>query len=475
LNNLFLEIDDIFHSRSLAIYGVSRKGGLGNMLLQGFIDQGFPKMFIVHPRITESNVKIMEIPVFSDLKSIGEPIDLVICSTHPKFVQDIVIECGENGVKTVIIFSSGFGEKGEEGKKAEKELVKIARKYQMRLIGPNCMGLYCPSSKLSFFPGLPTESGPLGLISQSGSIANIMGFIAMLKGIYFSKSISFGNGIDLGFNDFLEYLGDDPNTKIIACYMEGTNDGRRFIELVKKIIKSKPIIIWKAGVTPAGSKAAKSHTGSICGNNDLWNNVFDQYGVIRVYNLEEMMSMIQAFINPIPVRNCRVAILSGPGGPAVSSADACEMNNLKLAELTDETNLKLQELLPEFGSSFSNPVDLSLQGALDPTLEKKAYEVVGMDSNVDMILIWLTMLNRYRDLIKLQEKISKPIAIVSAIDMNISLESFTGTMKRAFVPIKVKKVPTIVKNLNQKGISIHPNENLAAKALYNIYQFYNKS
>ena len=475
MNDVFSEIDDIFHPSSLAIYGVSRKGGLGNLLLQGFIDQGFPKMFIVHPKITESDVKIMDIPVFSDLKSIGEPVDLVICSTHPKFVQDIVIECGENGVKTVIIFSSGFGEKSEEGKKTEKELVKIARKYQMRLIGPNCMGLYCPSSKLSFFPGLPTESGSLGFISQSGSIANIMVVMALLKGINFSKSISYGNGIDLNFNDFLEYLGEDPDTKLIACYMEGTKDGRRFIELVKKISRKKPIIIWKAGSTPAGSKAAKSHTGSICGNNELWNTVFDQYGVIRVFNMEEMMSMLQAFINPIPVSNCRVAIISGPGGPAVSSADACEMNNLKLAELTNETNLKLRDLLPEFGSSISNPVDISLQGALDPTLEKVVYEVVGMDSNVDMILIWLTILTRYRDLIKLQEKISKPIVIVSAIDMNISPESFTGTMKRAFVPIKVKKVPTVIKNMNQKGISIHPNENLAAKALYNIYQFYNKS
>ena len=187
------------------------------------------------------------------------------------------------------------------------------------------------------------------------------------------------------------------------------------------------------------------------------------------------MSMIQAFINPIPVRNCRVAILSGPGGPAVSSADACEMNNLKLAELTNETNLKLQELLPEFGSSISNPVDLSLQGSLDPMLEKKAYEVVGMDPNVDMILIWLTMITRYKDLINLQEKISKPIAIVSAIDVNISPDSFSGTMKRAFIPIRVKKIPKIINNMNQKGISIHPNENLAAKALYNIYQFYHKS
>ncbi|MFX1489142.1 MAG: CoA-binding protein [Promethearchaeota archaeon] len=474
MNDLFSEIDDIFHSRSLAIYGVSRKGGLGNILLQGFIDQEFPKIFIVNPRITESNIKIMGIPVFSDLKSIGEPVELVICSTHPKFVQDIIIECGENGVKAVIIFSAGFGEKNEEGRKAEKELLKIARKYQMRLIGPNCMGLYCPSSKISFFPALPTESGSLGLISQSGSIANIMAFISMLKGMHFSKAISYGNGIDLSFNDFLEYLGSDPNTHIIACYMEGVKDGRRFIELVKKI--KKPIIIWKAGITPAGSKAAQSHTGSISGNNKLWNNVFDQYGVIRVSNLEEMVSMIQAFINPIPVSNCRVAILSGPGGPAVSSADACEMNNLKLAELTNETKLKLQKILPQFGSSDSNPIDLSLQIQVDPNLEKNAYEVVGMDSNVDMILIWLSTLNpRHKVLIKLQEEISKPIALVSAIDVNVSPDSFSSAMRRSFIHIRTKEIPKIIKNMNQKGISIHPNENLAAKALYNIYKFYNKS
>ncbi len=473
MNDLFLEIDGIFNSKSLAIYGVSRKGGLGNVLLQAFIDQGFPKIFIVNPRITESNVKILGIPVFSDLKSIGEPVDLVICSTHPKFVRDIIIECGENGVKALIIFSAGFGEKGEEGKNAEEELLRIARKYKMRLIGPNCMGLYCPSSKLSFFPALPTESGSLGLVSQSGSIANLMGFLAMLKGIYFSKAISYGNGIDLSFNDFLEYLGDDPNTKIIASYMEGVNDGRRFIDLVKKI--KKPIIVWKAGATSAGSKAAQSHTGSICGNNKLWNNVFDQYGVIRVYHLEEMISMIQAFINPIPVRNCRVAILSGPGGPAVSAADACEMNNLQLAELTNDTKLKLQEIIPEFGSSISNPIDLSLQVQFDPMLEKNAYEIVGMDPNVDMMLIWLSMLNpRYKDLINLQEKISKPIALVSGIDVNVSRDSFSGNIKR-FIQIRAKKVPKIINDMNQKGISIHPNENLAAKALYNIYQFYNKS
>lgn len=474
MNDLFSEIDDIFHSKSLAVYGVSRKGGLGNILLQGFIDQKFPKIFIINPKITEPNVNIMGISVFSDLKSIGEPVDLVIISTHPKFVRDIVIECGENGVKTIIIFSAGFGEKNEEGKNAEKELLKIARKYKMRLIGPNCMGFYCPSSGLSFFPALPTESGSLGFISQSGSIANLLAFVSMMKGIHFSKAISYGNGIDLNFNDFLEYLGEDPETKLIACYMEGLDDGKRFINLVKKI--KKPIIIWKAGITPAGSRAAQSHTGSICGNNMLWNNVFNRYGIFRIYNLEQMVSMIQAFINPIPVKDCRVAILSGPGGPAVSAADACQMENLKLAELTNATKMKLQEVIPEFGSSISNPIDLSLQVQFDPMLEKNAYEIVGMDPQVDMIFIYLSMLTpRYKDLIKLQEKMSKPIAIVCAIDVNVSADSFSDIIKRSFIHIRAKKVPKIIQSLNQNGISIHPNENLAAKALYNIYQFYNKS
>jgi acyl-CoA synthetase (NDP forming) len=473
LKDLFSEIDEIFHSKSVAIYGVSRRGGLGNILLQGFIDQEFPNRYIINPKINDSDVEIMRTPVFPNLETIGKPIDLVIASTHPKYVKDIVVEAGKYRVKAVVIFSAGFGEKGEEGKKAEEDLLDIARKYKIRLIGPNCMGFYCPETGLSFFPALPTESGPLSLISQSGSIANILTFSAMLKGINFSKSISYGNAIDLGFNDFLEYLGEDKSTKVIACYIEGVKNGRRFIELVKKI--KKPIIIWKAGVTSAGSKAANSHTGSLCGDNKLWNTVFKQYGVTRVYNLEEMVSMIQAFINPKPVKNCRVAIISGPGGPAVSSADACEMNNLKLTDLTKESKEKLKEYIPEFGSSMSNPIDLSLQSTFDPILEKNAFEIVGRDPNVDMLLIWLTMLTpRYKDLLKLQEEISKPIAIVSGIDVNVSADCFSKNIKRSFIHIRAKKVPGIIKKLNQYGISVHPNEHLAAKALYKTYEFYKK-
>jgi len=186
--------------------------------------------------------------------------------------------------------------------------------------------------------------------------------------------------------------------------------------------------------------------------------------------------MIQAFINPMPVKSSQVAIISGPGGPAVSSADACEMHNLQLADLTKESKMKLEEYIPEFGSSMSNPIDISLQATFDPILEKKTYEIVGNDPNVDMMLIYLTMLTpRYKDLIKLQENISKPIALVSAIDVNVSADCFSKNIKRSFIHIRAKKVPDIINKMNKKGISVHPNEHLAAKALYNIQQFYKKS
>ena len=176
----------------------------------------------------------------------------------------------------------------------------------------------------------------------------------------------------------------------------------------------------------------------------------------------------------MPVRACKVAIISGPGGPAVSSADACEMNNLKLADLTKESKMKLQEFIPEFGSSMSNPIDISLQATFDPTLERKTYEIVGKDPNVDMMLIYLTMLTpRYEDLIELQKEISKPIALVSAIDVNVSADSFNSSIRHSFIHIRAKNVPGIIKEMNENGISVHPNEHLAAKALYNIYQFYN--
>lgn len=251
--NVIAEIEALFHPQRIAAFGVSATAGkLGNLLLQSFIDLGFEGELIpIHPTASE----IMGLPAYPSLEAYGNSIDLAIISVHPSKVFDAIKECVEKEAKGIIVFSSGFSERGTEGKKLEEEIVEYARNRGTRIIGPNCMGLYSPASRISFFPGLPSEtSGEVGFISQSGSLSVNLAFDAALKGIYFSKMISVGNGADLNLTDFLEYLGQDSQTKIITCYVEGIKDGQRFLKVAREVSKKKPIIMWKVGETAGGKK-----------------------------------------------------------------------------------------------------------------------------------------------------------------------------------------------------------------------------
>ncbi|MHA1894628.1 MAG: acetate--CoA ligase family protein [Candidatus Helarchaeota archaeon] len=467
---LYDEINEIFHSRSVAFFGASRKGGLGNLLLQAYLDSGFPNIYPINPKAAKSGDKILGLEVHADLQSIKEPIDLVILAVHPKFVEDILIQSGEKGVKAAILFSAGFGEKNEIGKEKQERIVEIARKYKFRLIGPNCMGLYCPSTGLSFFPSLPKESGTVGFISQSGSIANLLCFISSQRGIYFSKEISLGNGADLDFNDFLYYLGNDPETKVIACYLEGVKNAQKTITVIKDIIKKKPIIIWKVGRTESGRMAASSHTGSLCGNDEIWSSIFKQLGVVQVYNIRELVEMIGAFINPLSSNGNRVGIVSGPGGPAVNSADACVQAGLELANFSDESKNKLLEIMPKYGTSIRNPVDVGLQ--TEPVLELKVSRIIGKDPGVDMLFLYLAMIQRkqYKELLKIQKEIQKPIVIVTTFDINGSDETLSPAIKMAFPPMKPKTVPRALRQMFASGISVFSTEQMAARALFELYR-----
>ncbi|MHA1404875.1 MAG: acetate--CoA ligase family protein [Candidatus Helarchaeota archaeon] len=466
------EIDDIFHPRGVAIFGVSRKGGLGTLLLQGYIDMEFPNIYPINPKAAESGNKILGLDVFPDLKSIPGPVDLVVMSVHPKLVKELLIQCGEKSVRAVILFTAGFGEFDESGKERERELVEIARKYNMRLIGPNCMGIYCPATRVSFFPALPKESGPVGFISQSGSIANLLCFASILRGIRYSKMISFGNAADLNFNDFFEYLGDDPETRVIACYLEGIKDGQHFIKLAERISKKKPIIIWKVGETSSGARAAASHTGSLVGNYSLWTKIFDKNGIVVVKNHQELIETIGAFTNPCYPQGNSVAIISGPGGPAVSSADACEMNGLKLAKISPETVQELSKIIPEFGTSSKNPIDLGLQISFDSNLERKAIEAVARDPKVDMLLIYLGVIKKehVKNLLRIQKEVQKPIAIVTAIDILTSSKGM-GPVRNLFTPVPTRKASRFLAEMNANGISLHMTEQNAAKTLWHLYHY----
>ncbi|NVM52420.1 MAG: CoA-binding protein [Candidatus Helarchaeota archaeon] len=470
VENLIDQIDALFHARTIAAFGVSAKGyKLGNLLLQSFLDIGFDGELVpIHPHAEE----VMGLKAYPNLIRYGKSIDLAVIALHPLKVFDAVKDCVENGrAKGIIIFSSGFREQGTEGKKLEAEIVQYATSHGTRIIGPNCMGLYAPSTKVSFFPGLKVETGAVAFISQSGSLTVHLAAAAALKGIYFSKMISFGNGADLDFIDFLEYLGWDSQTKVISCYIEEITDGNRFLQVAKEVSKKKPIIMWKVGDTPGGQRAARSHTGAISGDANLFNKVLEKTGISRVNNLNELMGHIGAFIHPYLPKGNRVAIISGPGGPAVSSTDACEKVGLELASLTVETKQAVAQLLPEFGTSVQNPVDLSLAIAFDPKLNENATKIVAKDPNVNCLLLYISVLRKsLKELVTIQDQIKKPIALITSIDPTSSMDGVEG-LRDLFQPVRPKKAPKLLQTLYQNGISLHLTEQDAAKALAALWKY----
>ncbi len=466
-NTIASRIEEIFNPRSIAVTGVSAKSNrLGNLLLYSFMDIGFSgKLYAVNPE----DESVMGIPCVPSISAIEAPVDLVIVSVHPSKVPGLIDECAAKGARAAVIFSSGFREKGEEGKKAEAEMVRKARAGGMRIIGPNCMGLYSPSTGLSFFPGMPKEEGSVAFLSQSGSLANMLGLFAGEKGIRFSRMISVGNAADLGINDFLEYLGNDEKTKLIILYLEGIADGRSFLRLASEISLQKPILVWKVGRTEGGSRSAGSHTGSMSGSGEIWSAAIRQAGLIGVENLVELTGFITAFQNPHLPKGNRVAIMSGPGGIAVSAADACESAGLKLAKLSPGSQKALAEFVPEYGASVSNPVDLSLTASFDMTMYPRATAICGADENVDMIVEFIPILRREiaEGLLEAQRTAKKPIAVITPLEyatLETPVSKFFGTIGR-------EELTAILKRMYDAGISVHSTEQEAAKALSSLLAY----
>jgi len=257
----------------------------------------------------------------------------------------------------------------------------------MRLFGPNCMGLYCPKSGLSFFPELSKKPGPVAFISHSGSLANIISRIGPQKGIYFSKAASLGNECDLTAADLLSYLGDDQETGVIGAYLEGIKNGPYFLDALKSASRKKPVVLWKVGLTPEGGRAASSHTGALAGSRDIWNGVVQQARAIPVKGFDVLLDTLMGFSFLPSHLGDRMAILSGPGGLAVAAAEACGDAELRLAEISPRTQTTLAEFIPPTGTSLRNPIDVGLSASLDIQIYIRAVKVLAADPGIDAILV----------------------------------------------------------------------------------------
>jgi acyl-CoA synthetase (NDP forming) len=383
--DLISDLNVLFNPKSIAVVGVPRGMKTGRLFLTALLDQGYPgQLYPVNPAAGE----IDGLTAYSSVSDIPGPVELAIILVPHQQTLSVIRECAAKGVKGAVLFTAGYKETGTaEGIEMEKELVKIARSSGMRLIGPNCMGLYSPKAGLSFFPELSRSPGSVGIISHSGSLANILGRMGPDKGLHFSKAISLGNECDLTGTDFLVYLGADPDTRLIGTYLEGIKDGPAFLNALKSVSLKKPVILWKAGLTPEGSQAAASHTGALAGSWEIWEGVVHQGGGIAVIGFEAWVDTMMAFSYFPEQLGNRLAVISGPGGFAVAAAEACGMAGLTLARLSSATEAKLVALIAKTGTSFRNPIDIGLTGAMDGQTIFHAARAAATDQNVDAVLI----------------------------------------------------------------------------------------
>lgn len=379
-------LEQLFCPSSIAVIGVSRdKRKVGSQVFQNIKKSGYKgKCYPVNPNIQ----KIYGVKCFPSVEKIPDIIDLAIIAIPNTLVPQISEQCGRKGVKSIIVLTAGFKESGIEGGRLQNELLAVIGKYDMRLLGPNCLGVINTSCNLNatFARSMPTK-GSIAFMSQSGALCTSILDWSKEEDVGFSKFISLGNKADLNEIDFLKALAVDSDTKVITMYLEGISNGVEFMQTAHEVSKKKPIVAIKSGTTGAGARAVSSHTGALAGSENTYNAAFRQSGIIRARSIEELFDFANCFASqPLP-KGSRVAILTNAGGPGIMATDACEREGITLASFERSTVKLLQQALPEAANVY-NPVDV-LGDALAKDYEVAA-RVLLEDSNVDSLIFILT-------------------------------------------------------------------------------------
>ncbi len=376
----------LFEPRSVAVVGVPRGPKVGQIFLQGLLNPGYKgPIYPINPHADE----ICGLRCYPSVTELPEAPDLAVLVLPAEPAIDAMRDCAAKGVKVAALFTSGFSEAGDdEGRQREADLLAAARSgpQPVRILGPNCMSVYVPKTGLSMFPGLPADVGNIAFVSQSGSLCTFVIGIGHNRGLAYSKVVSIGNQADLGAADFFEYLADDPETAVIGSYLEGTKDGRRLFRALERAASKKPVVIWKAGRTSGGARAANSHTGALAGESRVWSAMLRQVGALVAHDLDETLDLLIAARLIPRSSGPRIAILAGPGGPAVSATDACEENGLAVAQLSAGTQEVLRGIIPRSGTSVKNPIDMGLMVLATAETYYRATAAAADDPGVDAIV-----------------------------------------------------------------------------------------
>jgi len=377
-------LERVFNPHSIAVIGASEvPGKAAERRTRSLLEGGFDgDVYLINPKRSE----LFGRKAYPNITDVGKEVDLAMLVIAPRFLVSAIADSVKMGVKGVIIITAGLGEAGGEGKKIEADILNTAAKTGVCVIGPNCSGMFSASSNMNLL-GVPRlAKGPISVLAQSGNVIDSLTHYARMRGLGFSKIISLGNAIGASFPDYIDYLKDDPETKVIITYLEGIKDGDRLVRTARETIKNKPIIALKVGRSAAGARAAASHTGSLAGDDLIVDAAFKQAGIVRVANIDELFDMAEVFCNcPLPNGN-RVAILSEGGGDNSIAADNAEIHGMEVPVLSRETQEKIKPFLLQ-GMPASNPIDYGGTAEENPHMITECVKVCMQSDEVDGIYI----------------------------------------------------------------------------------------
>jgi len=350
-------IENFFNPHSVAIFASMKEGKTGYEIVKNMVEGGFKGK--IYP-VSQSNGQIFGVSIHKDFKNLE--IDLAIIAIPGQFILSLLEYLGSKGVKSVVIISAGFSEVGNI--EEEEEIKNIAKKHQMRIIGPNCAGVMNTAGNLFASIEVRALSGETAFVTQSGALGGAVLMMAEELGFGFSKFLSYGNRCDVDEVDLIKYLEDDPRTKVITLYIEGLEEGRRFLAQTKKTVLKKPMVVIKAGKSKAGMRATSSHTGSLAGEDKIYDAAFKQAGILRVEGVEEMFDLCRGLIHYPKVKGNKIGVITNSGGPAVLATDKLEELGLMVSEPSESLKNKLKKILPPH-VSLGNPFDLLAYGGAE--------------------------------------------------------------------------------------------------------------
>lgn len=469
-------IDAIFNPQSVAVVGASNTpSGFGYWYMHAITSHDYKgNLYPINPKAPE----VMGIKAYPDLEQVPTSVDYVISLVGLNMVPDLLTKCARKGVKVLHVMAGRGAETGRpEAKKLEDDVQKAARETGVRLLGPNCLGTYCPKTGIAYHYDFPKEPGNVSVMMQSGGNSIDTIHFLTLRGIRLCKVVSYGNAIDINQNDLLEYFGEDPDTQIILCFIEGVKkDARKFLEILRKVASKKPVVILKGGRTAAGARQTLTHTASLAGSGKIFDVAVRQAGAIPVSNLDELVNQAVAFQLIPPIKGKRVGLGGGGGGKSVLTADEWEEQGFEVPPLPQEIRDYWKNKGSQLWDWISNPVDRSTWMTGDPyTFPEQVIEmskhpvfdfIVGTVTEdypfeKDFFLEALT--SDVEGFITIKKESSKPFLLIYS-NRPIGIKQLEGWEDRRHAELKTKLV--------EAGIPFFASVPHAAKAVQEMMNFY---